>query len=542
MNKLRTLMLLLGLVLVLAACDFGGGGSDSSSNEDGEALKELNVSINQDPPAFHPALATDTTSGVIVASVFEGLTRLDSDGTPVEGMAEKIDVSEDGKTYTYTLRDGKWANGDPVTAHDFEFAWKWALNPENAADYAYQLYYIQGAEEYNTGEGSADDVKVTALDDKTLEVELVNPTPFFDELTAFYTYYPVNSKVAEEDPDAYKNPNNENYIGNGPFNLDKFASSSEIVLKKNDEYWDKDNVDVDVVNVRIIESEATALKEFEAGNLDYLGAPFNSVDLNALDRFKESGDLSVSDMAGTYMITFNTEDDILKNKNIREALTTAIDRQGLIDNVTKGEQEPASGLVPLTMKGFEDHRDYFKSNDAEAAKEALEKGLEELGLNSPSEVKITLSYNTSEAHAAIMQFVQQNWIDTLGIDVTLDNSEWQVYLEELKSLDYQAGRYGWVGDFNDPYNFLELYKRKGGNNTTGWESKEYQDILDKATVETDEATRTQLLKDAEELFMKDFPVSPIYFYTNIAVKSDRVSNMDPDPLSNLQLKYVKVNE
>lgn len=542
MKKLRALMLLLGLVLVLAACDFGGGGSDSSSNEDGEALKELNVSINQDPPAFHPALATDTTSGVIVASVFEGLTRLDSDGTPVEGMAEKIDVSEDGKTYTYTLRDGKWANGDPVTAHDFEFAWKWALNPENAADYAYQLYYIQGAEEYNTGEGSADDVKVTALDDKTLEVELVNPTPFFDELTAFYTYYPVNSKIAEEDPDAYKNPNNENYIGNGPFNLDKFASSSEIVLKKNDEYWDKDNVDVDVVNVRIIESEATALKEFEAGNLDYLGAPFNSVDLNALDRFKESGELAVSDMAGTYMITFNTEDDILKNKNIREALTTAIDRQGLIDNVTKGEQEPASGLVPLTMKGFEDHRDYFKSNDAEAAKAALEKGLEELGLNSPSDVKITLSYNTSEAHAAIMQFVQQNWIDTLGIDVTLDNSEWQVYLEELKSLDYQAGRYGWVGDFNDPYNFLELYKRKGGNNTTGWESKEYQDILDKATVETDEATRTQLLKDAEELFMKDFPVSPIYFYTNIAVKSDRVSNMDPDPLSNLQLKYVKVNE
>ena len=542
MKKLRALMLLLGLVLVLAACDFGGGSSDSSSNEDGEALKELNVSINQDPPAFHPALATDTTSGVIVASVFEGLTRLDSDGTPVEGMAEKIDVSEDGKTYTYTLRDGKWANGDPVTAHDFEFAWKWALNPENAADYAYQLYYIQGAEEYNTGEGSADDVKVTALDDKTLEVELVNPTPFFDELTAFYTYYPVNSKIAEEDPDAYKNPNNENYIGNGPFNLDKFASSSEIVLKKNDEYWDKDNVDVDVVNVRIIESEATALKEFEAGNLDYLGAPFNSVDLNALDRFKESGELAVSDMAGTYMITFNTEDDILKNKNIREALTTAIDRQGLIDNVTKGEQEPASGLVPLTMKGFEDHRDYFKSNDAEAAKAALEKGLEELGLNSPSDVKITLSYNTSEAHAAIMQFVQQNWIDTLGIDVTLDNSEWQVYLEELKSLDYQAGRYGWVGDFNDPYNFLELYKRKGGNNTTGWERKEYQDILDKATVETDEATRTQLLKDAEELFMKDFPVSPIYFYTNIAVKSDRVSNMDPDPLSNLQLKYVKVNE
>lgn len=541
MRNFKALVLLLGLTLVLAACDFGGD-SSSSTGEDGEALKELNVSINEDPPAFHPALATDTTSGVILASVFEGLTRLDSDGNPVEGMAENIDVSADGKTYTYTLRDAKWSNGDPVTADDFEYAWKWALNPENAADYAYQLYYIQGAEEYNLGEGSEEDVKVTAVDDKTLEVELTNPTPFFDELTAFYTYYPVNSKVSEENPDAYKNPNDDNYIGNGPFTLDEFASSDHITLNKNDEYWDKDNVDVDKVNVRMIESEATALKEFDAGNLDYLGAPFNSVDLNSLDRFKEADELHVSDMAGTYMITFNTEDDVLQNKHIREALTIAIDRQGLIDNVTKGEQAPASGLVPLTMEGFEEQRDYFESNDEEAAKEALQKGLDELGLNSASDVKIKLSYNTSEAHAAIMQYVQQNWVDKLGVDVTLDNSEWQVYLEELKSLNYQAGRYGWVGDFNDPYNFLELYKRKGGNNTTDWENEEYKDLLDKATVETDEATRTELLQDAEEVFMNDYPIAPLYFYTNIAVKSDRVENMEPDPLSNLQLKYVKIKE
>ncbi|CAD2074320.1 oligopeptide-binding protein OppA [Phocicoccus schoeneichii] len=541
MKKLGTLLLLLVSGIVLAACNFGGGG-DSDTTEDGEAMKELNVSITSDPPAFHPALATDTTSGAILASAFEGLTRLDAKGEPTEGMAEKVEVSEDGKTYTYTLRDAKWSNGDPVIAQDFEFAWKWALDPENAADYAYQLYYIVGAEEYNNGEGSADDVGVKVIDEKTLEVTLVNPTPFFDELTAFYTYFPVNSKLAEENPDWYKDPSGEDFVGNGPFNLDEFASADHITLSKNDNYWDKDNVALDKVNISMIESEATALKEYQAGNLDYLGAPFNSIDLNALDGFKEDGTLNVSDQAGTYMIVFNTKDEILGNKNIREALTIAIDRQGLIDNVTKGEQKPGSGLVPLTMTGFEEPADYFKSNDIEAAKAALEKGLTELGLDSPADLKIKLSYNTSEAHAAIMQFVQQGWSKNLGIDVSLDNSEWQVYLEQLDAGEYQAGRYGWVGDFNDPINFLEIYKRDGGNNQTGWTNEEYTNLLNQVATETDEAARTQYMKDAEEILMSEFPISPIYFYTNLSVKQDSVKNMEADPMGNVQLKYVDVEE
>ena len=541
MKKLGTLLLLLVSGIVLAACNFGGGG-DSDTTEDGKTMKELNVSITSDPPAFHPALATDTTSGAILASAFEGLTRLDAKGEPTEGMAEKVEVSEDGKTYTYTLRDAKWSNGDPVIAQDFEFAWKWALDPENAADYAYQLYYIVGAEEYNNGEGSADDVGVKAIDEKTLEVTLVNPTPFFDELTAFYTYFPVNSKLAEENPDWYKDPGGEDFVGNGPFNLDEFASADHITLSKNDNYWDKDNVALDKVNISMIESEATALKEYQAGNLDYLGAPFNSIDLNALDGFKKDGTLNVSDQAGTYMIVFNTKDEILGNKNIREALTIAIDRQGLIDNVTKGEQKPGSGLVPLTMTGFEEPADYFKSNDIEAAKAALEKGLTELGLDSPADLKIKLSYNTSEAHAAIMQFVQQGWSKNLGIDVSLDNSEWQVYLEQLDAGEYQAGRYGWVGDFNDPINFLEIYKRDGGNNQTGWTNEEYTNLLNQVATETDEAARTQYMKDAEEILMSEFPISPIYFYTNLSVKQDSVKNMEADPMGNVQLKYVDVEE
>ncbi|MFC3419533.1 peptide ABC transporter substrate-binding protein [Salinicoccus hispanicus] len=548
MKNFKALLLFLTLTLVLAACNFGGdsGGdtSEESTSSEGESggNKSINLSIASDPPSFHPALATDTTSGAIMASVFEGLTRLDPEGNPEPAMAENIDVSEDGLTYTYTLRDAQWSNGDPVTAQDFEYAWKWALDPENASDYAYQLYYIEGAEAYNSGEGSVDDVAVTAIDDQTLEVNLVNPTPYFDELTAFYTYYPINSTVADENPDWHTDPNGEDYIGNGPFTMENFTSSDEIVLTKNDNYWDAENVALDTVNIDMVESAATALNMYEAGELDYLGSPFNTIDLNALDRFREDGTLNVSDQAGTYMYVFNTQDEVMQNENIRKALTLAIDREGLIENVTKGEQKPATGLVPLTMEGFEEPGDYFESNNIEEAKAALETGLEELGMSDPSELTVALSYNTDEAHAAVAQFIQQGWAENLGIDITLDNAEWQVYLETLDSGEYQVGRYGWLGDFNDPINFLEIFKTDGGNNDTGWTNEEYTQLLNDAAQETDEAARTEMMKEAEEILMSEYPFAPIYFYTNLSVHEDTVQNMQADPLGNVQLKYVDIQE
>ncbi|GAB3067114.1 peptide ABC transporter substrate-binding protein [Salinicoccus sesuvii] len=547
MKNFKALLLFLTLTLVLAACNFGGDNGDSSeesTSSEGESGgdKSINLSIASDPPSFHPALATDTTSGAIMASVFEGLTRLDPEGNPEPAMAENIDVSEDGLTYTYTLRDAQWSNGDPVTAQDFEYAWKWALDPENTADYAYQLYYIEGAEAYNSGEGSMDDVAVTAVDEQTLEVNLVNPTPFFDELTAFYTYYPVNSDLADENPDWHTDPNGENYIGNGPFTMENFTSADEIVLAKNDNYWDAENVALDNISIDIVESEATALNMFEAGELDYLGSPFNSIDLNALDRFREDGTLNVRDQAGTYMYVFNVQDEVMENENIRKALTLAIDRQALIDNVTKGEQVPATGLVPQTMEGFEEPAGYFESNDMEEAQAALDAGLEELGMSDASELSIALSYNTSEAHAAIAQFIQQGWSDNLGINVTLNNSEWQVYLEELNGLEHQVGRYGWLGDFNDPINFLEIFRTEGGNNNTGWTNEEYTQLLRDASQETDEAARTEMLQDAEQILMDDYPIAPIYFYTNLSVHDDSIENMESDPLGNVQLKYVDIAE
>lgn len=480
MKKWLGIFLLFVALVTLSACNFG---KKSEEAKDVENKKELNIAIPSDPPSFHPALATDLISGEILASVFEGLTRLDPEGNPEEAMAETIDVSDDGKTYTYHLRDAMWSNGDPVIADDFIYAWMYALNPENGANYAYQLYFIEGAEAYNTDEGTEGEVGVKAIDDQTLEVKLNGPTPFFNELTSFFTYYPVNSTYAEEHPDWYKNPGTESYIGNGPFVLSEFASSDHLTLAKNDDYWDKNNVALDQVNVQVIESSSTSLREFQAGNLDFLGGPFNGIDLNAVDQMREEGKLQTSDMAGLYLLSFNTNAEFIENENIRKALTIAIDREGLIKNVVKGEGKPAIGYVPPTMVGFEKSADYYQSNDIETAKAALDQGLKELGLTKPSDIKLDLAYNTSESHAAIMQFIQEGWTKNLGVEVSLSNSEWQVHLEKMQEGDYQVARGSWIADFNDPINFLEIYRTLGGNNRSGWTDETYTELIDKATVE-----------------------------------------------------------
>lgn len=456
-------------------------------------------------------------------------------------MAEKWDVSEDGLTYTFHLRDAKWTNGDPVVAGDFEYAWKWALNPENLSEYASVFYPIKGAEAYNTGAGSVDEVGIKAEDEKTLVVTLANPTAYFLELTAFKTYSPINQKVVEGKDDWYAEAG-ENYVTNGPYTLDTWKHSDSIVLKKNEGYWDAANVAVNTVNIGMVENEATAVTMFKNGEIDYLGSPYQTVALDAIDGFKADKSLNIDDYAAIYWYKFNTTDKVTGNANIRKALTLAIDRQGLIDNVTKGEQKPALGMVPSAISGFEEDRGYYKDNDVEGAKAALEAGMKELGIKDAKDIKINLSFNTSEAHASIAQYIQEGWSKNLGITVSLDNSEWQVYLEKLNVLDYQIGRMGWIADYNDPYTFLEMYDTaKNGNNDTGWENPKYKELLKQSVAEVDTAKRLELLKEAEAIAVSEFPVAPIYYYTNLSVKQKYVKNMGPDRLGIIQLKNVDLD-
>lgn len=546
-KKIYLLLTLLAMIsLVLAACNFGGDTAkdDEKEKESGGAAKtkEINLVIASEPPSMNPQLANDNVSGSIITSIFEGLTRLDKDAKPEKAMAEDIKISNDKLTYTFKLRDAKWSNGDPVVAGDFEYAWKFALNPENASKYASQLFYVKGGEAYNTGKGSADDVAVKAVDEKTLEVTLENPTPYFLELTAFYTYMPVNQKVAEANKDWYADAGKD-YVTNGPFTFADWTHDTSVTLKKSADYWDKATVKLDQVNIRMVEKEATAAQLFKTGKIDFLGSPFQAVALDAIDEFKKDNSLNTPDSGSIYLYKMNTKAKYTKNVNIRKALTLAINRQELVDKVTKANQTPALGMVPAVITGFEDDRGYFKDNDMEGAKAALKEGMKELGIKKASDIKIGLSINTSEAHAAIAQFIQEGWNKNLGINVTIDNSEWQVYIDKVNKLDYEVGRMGWGADFNDPFTFLEMYSTAdNGNNNTGWENAEYKKLIKKSVAEADSAKRLDLLKQAEGIFMKEFPVAPIYYYTAPFVKKESVQNMGPDPLGNVPLKWVDIAE
>ncbi len=544
------LALVFVLSIFLAACGGGNdeGGSnnngndnnaseanDNDANDDGEDEQVFNINIKTEPPSLHPGKSTDTTSSSVLDQVFEGLTRVNQDtGEPEEAMAENIEVSEDGLTYTFTIRDGAtWTNGDPVTAGDFEYAWKWVLDPDNPVDYSYQLYPIKGAEAADGGEGSLDDVGITVEDDQTLVVELEQPTSYFLELTAFHTYYPLNQSVVEGN-DEWDLDAGDDYVSNGPFKLVSWDHKDKIVIEKNDDYWDADTVKLQTVNMHMIGEESTELQMYENGDLDWAGDPTGSIPLAAIPSMKADGELEISNRAGTYYYTLNHEDEIFKNVNIRKAFSLAMDRTAIVENITQGGQKPAMGFVPPSM--FPENEDgYYEDNDVEGAKEYLQKGLEELGLDELPTVY--LSYNTDEGHEAIAQAVQDMWKKSLEVDVELSNEEWNVYLDSLGNGDYQIGRIGWIGDFNDAINFLEIFETVGGNNYTNWESSEYQDLLKAAREELDPDKRYEHMRAAEEIFMDEMVVAPVYYYTNVYTHKDYVKNIKVGPLGVIQFKW-----
>ncbi len=542
--------LVFAMSIFLAAC--GGGNDDAdvgkSESDDKESTGEeqlaeeqvLDINIREEPPSLHPGTSSDTTSSSVLDQVFEGLTRINPEGEAEPAMAEDIEVSDDELTYTFKIReDAKWTNGDPVTAEDFEFAWKWVLDPENAdTDYAYQLYPIKGAEDAKENGGSLDDVGITAEDEHTLVVELEQPTEYFLDLTAFHTFYPLNKDVVEGN-DKWALDAGEDYVTNGPFKLVSWDHKDKIVLEKNEDYWDADTVKLETVNMHMIIEEDTELQMYENGDLDWAGHPTGELPLAAIQTMKDAGELEISDRAGVYYYTFNHDEEPFNNENIRKAFALAIDRQAIVENITRGEQKPAMALVPPSI--FEENETgYFEDNNVEKAKEYLEKGLEELGLDSLPKVKIT--YNTDEGHEAIAQAIQDMWKKNLDVDVELNNEEWKVFLDSLGEGDYQVGRIGWIADFNDAINFLEIFETVGGNNYTNWEDEEFQKLIQESRKELDPAKREEILKEAEEYFMDQMVISPIYFYTNVYAHKDNVKDIDVSPLGVIQFKWGYITE
>lgn len=553
----RSFALLLVLVLVLGAFAGCANQTEPAPAEDQEQPKDqaeepapaedkemvLRWNLGSDPKTIDPQLNSASDGGDIINNTFEGLMR-EVNGKLQPAMAESYEVSDDGLTYTFKLRDAKWSDGKPVTAHDFEYAWKRALNPETGSEYAFQMFYIKGGQEYFEGKGKVEDVAVKALDDKTLEVTLNAPTPYFLNLTSFYTYMPARKDVVEKDPEGWaKNP--ELAVSNGPFKLAEYSTGDKIVLVKNENYWNVDAVKLDKIVASMIVDQSTQLTAYESGELDAI----DEVPTQEIPRLlAEEPTFQILPLLGTYYYIFNVDKEPTNDVRVRKALALAIDRKAITEQVTKGGQKPATGYVPEGLflsdgREFREVAGDYGIDPNKAQVEEARKLLAEAGYpNGEGFPTLELVYNTSENHKAIAEAIQEMWKQNLGINVTLTNQEWAVFQDTRHQGNFSIARAGWLADYADPMTFLDMWTSYSGNNDAQWRwqkyesdtklnpsNKKFDELIEKSKTITG-AERDKTLLEAEKIMMDEMIVMPIYYYTDPTLVKEYVKDWEKTPL------------
>jgi oligopeptide transport system substrate-binding protein len=537
-------------IVLLAGTALVGCTKKSETGADGAAAEQkFRMLIASEPPSLDPGLAQDNNSSTVLRPIYDALTRMDEKGEVKPAAAEKWDVSEDGLKYTFHLRkDAKWSNGDPVKASDFEFAWKRVLDPGMTppAPYAYQLYYIKNAEEYNTKKiTDASQIGVKAKDDFTLEVELKSPTPYFLSLVAFYTYIPLNEKAVKANPKFAAEA--ATMVTNGPFLLKEWKHNDSLTLVKNDQYHSAKDVKLTEVSMKIMNDPGTMLNMYNTNQIDWAGRPTNEFPVDQLPMLKKDPkiNLQIKGIASTYYYEFNTKAEPFDNASIRKAFAMSIDRKAIVEKITQGDQKPAYGLVPQGIRGEsktfreEVKDDYFKEDIAEA-KKLLEQGMKEKGYSKLPAV--TLIYNKSEAHKKIAEAVVDMWRQNLGIDVKLEVQEFGVYIKNRQNGNFQIARAGWGADYNDPMTYIDLMMTGGGNNNSKYSNADYDKLIKDAYGTSDQAKRMKAMAQAEKIMINDMPIMPIYYYTGIWAQKDYVKNVFVDYKGDVNFIYGSIEK
>ena len=519
--------------------------STKASNTSTEVKQEIIYNLGADPQTIDPVLNTAIDGSNIIVNAFECLMVLNDKNEAEPGAAESYEVSDDGVTYTFKLRkDGKWSDGEPVTANDFYYAWMRGMDKSTAAEYCYQFFYIKNAEKYYNGEVTANEVGLKVLDDYTLEIILESPTAYFTQLLAHQTYSPVRKDIVSANPDTWAT-SPTTYVGNGAFKLVKWDMKDQLVFEKNEYYWDVDNVKLEKLIFKLVTDETTAYSELKAGNFDVV----NSVPPNEIAPGKDAGLVQIIPKLGTYFFAINVGKqnsldsevkNALSNKLVRQAMSLAIDRQEIIDNVGKAEQVAAYNFVPLgipTSDGTEfSNKEYYDPQDMDGNIEKAKKLLKEAGYeNGEGLPTFELMYNSEGSHKDVCQIVQQN-LSEVGINIELTNQEWAVFLNTRQNGEYQIARHGWIGDYSDPMTFLDMWVTDGGNNDCGFSNATYDSLIAQAKVETDIKKREGLLREAEDILMDETPVIPVYFYTTVMAWNKDVKGVVVTALGKVHFK------
>jgi oligopeptide transport system substrate-binding protein len=457
---------------------------------------------------------TGVTEHNLALAMFEGLaTHHPATLEPVPGVAEWWDISDDGAVYTFHLRkDAKWSNGEPVTAEDFRWSWMRVLEPKTAAQYAYMLYPVKGAEAFNKGTGRAEDVAVQVKDPQTLVVTLGAPCAYFLELCAFETLMPVHRATVEKHGTAWTQAGN--VVSNGPFALDVWKPRDRIEMVPNPHWWNRRIVRLERMVIRAIDEQNTSLNEYLSGGIDWI----RSILSRRVEEAQAHPDYYVSPHLGTYFFRFNVTQKPFDDVRVRKAFNLAVDKKDICERVLKAGQIPATGLVPPGIHGYPDFQGL--AYDAKKARELLAEAGYPDGKGFP---EVKLLYNTSESHKQVCESLVDMWKKNLGVTVQLANCEWKVYLDEVDNKRYQIARAGWIGDYADPNTFLDMWVKDGGNNNTGWSNPRYDDLIRKAAVEQDPAKRFALFQECERMVaVEEMPVLPLYYYVNQGMLRPRV--------------------
>ncbi len=529
------------LVLNLALLIVGIGCQSSSSqqkNKNEAASQTLRINIGEEPQVLDPRKARSLGGQTVMRMLFEGLVRVDKEQKPELALASRVDISPDFKIWTFYLKESSWSNGDPVLASDFEYAWKKILAPDFPSDLGSYLYLIKNAKAAKDGKVGLDLIGVKALDKRTLQVELENPTPYFLDVAASSAFFPVNQKVDEKNPSWPQNAST--YVGNGPFLLKEWKHQDHLTLVKNDKYWDRNAVKMQTLELPMLQEE-TELKCFEKNELDWAGSPISTLPVDALNALRKENKLNTKELLGTYFLRVNTQTPPFNHPLMRKAFALAMDRKSIVDHVTQGNQIPATGLVPLSLKLQQ--QSYFQDANAEEAKNLFNQALNALQLSKESFPEISLLYRTSERNHLIAQAIQQQWFEAFGIRIKLQSVEGKVYFDRVSKQDFQLSCGSWIADFADPINFLEVFKyQKGSSNNTLWENPQYIALLDQSAQASDAEQRVKLLAQSEQILIDEMPIIPIFYYTMLYVNQPYLKDVVLTPMGQIDFKWAYIDK
>ena len=530
----------LGLLLAVAAAALTAcapGETPSASSADG-GRSAFHRGNGAEPDTLDPHRSEETAAAAILRDLYEGLVTESADSKLMPGAAASWEMSDDGLVYTFRLRgDARWSNGDPVVAEDFVAGLRRAVDPATASSYAQILYPIANAEAVVKGELPPDELGIAALDERTVEIRVRAPTPYLLSLLTHSTTYPIHRPSLAEHGERFARPGT--LVSNGAYRLEEWIVQSHVELARNEHYWGRDSVQIEQVFYYPIEDRESELSRYRAGELDFTiripDSRFDWIQENLAD------ELHVAPSLWVYFYAFDLTEPPFDDVRLRQALTMAVDRKIIVEQVTGAGELPAFSLVPPGVEGGVPY-DYPWSGlpDDERVAEAR-RLYREAGYGPDNPLRVEIRYNTDDNHQRIAVAVAAMWRQALGVEASLLNEEWKVMLQNRHNPAlWDVIRFGWAGDYNDPFTFLEIFHSSHGQNFFGFSSPEYDGLLESAAGEADTRTRSRLLHEAEQRLLEEYPVLPLYFYVSKHLVKPYVAGFEPNIMDRNYTRHYRI--